>query len=79
MNDNYFFRVASAAHARGFAVTPLRDKSPFLHAWNRHPLTTETDIRAAAKDCPRCDVRDVHGMDEAGDCTVQTAYLLSAH
>jgi hypothetical protein len=56
MNDNYFFRVASAARARGFPVTPLRDKRPFLHAWNRHPLTTETDIRAAAKDCPTCDV-----------------------
>ncbi len=56
MNDNYFFRVASAAHARGFAVTPLRDKRPFLHAWNKYPLTTETEIRAAAKDCPTCDV-----------------------
>ncbi len=56
MNDNCFFRVGSAAHARGFAVTPLRDKSPFLHAWNKYPLTTETEIRAAAKDCPRCDV-----------------------
>ena len=56
MNDNHFFRVASAAHARGFAVTPLRDKRPFLHAWNKYPLTTETEIRAAAKDCPTCDV-----------------------
>ena len=49
MNDNHFFRVASAAHARGFAVTPLRDKRPFLHAWNKYPLTTETEIRAAAR------------------------------
>src|SRR5260370_3033817 len=56
MDDNYFFRVASPAHARGFAVTPLRDKRPFLHAWNKYPLTTATEIRAAAKDCPTCDV-----------------------
>jgi hypothetical protein len=56
MNDNYFFRIASAAHARGFGVTPLRDKRPFLYAWNRHPLTTETEIRTAAKDYPTCDV-----------------------
>jgi hypothetical protein len=56
MNDNYFFRVASAARARGFAVTPLRDKRPFLHAWNRHPLMTETEIRIAAKEYPTCDV-----------------------
>ena len=56
MDDNYFFRVAMAAHNRGFGVTPLRDKRPFLHAWNKYPLTTETEIRAAAKDCPTCDV-----------------------
>ena len=56
MSDNYFFNVAIAAQARGFAVTPLRDKCPFLHAWNRHPMTTETEIRQAAKDCPTCDV-----------------------
>ena len=41
-----------AARARGFGVTPLRDKRPFLHAWNKYPLTTESEIRAAAKDCP---------------------------
>ena len=56
MDNNYFFRVAMAAHGRGFGVTPLRDKRPFLRAWNKYPLTTETDIRAAAKDCPTCDV-----------------------
>jgi hypothetical protein len=56
MNDNYFFNIAMAARARGFGVTPLRDKRPFLHAWNRHPLTTETEIRVAAKDYPKCDV-----------------------
>ena len=56
MNDNYFFNVAMAARARGFLVTPLRDKRPFLHAWNRHPLTTETEIRIAAKEYPTCDV-----------------------
>lgn len=56
MNDNYFFTVAMAARNRGFAVTPLRDKRPFLHAWNRHPLTTETEIRTAAKEYPVCDV-----------------------
>jgi bifunctional DNA primase/polymerase-like protein len=56
MNDNYFFKVAIAARARGFGVTPLRDKSPFLHAWNKHPLTTETEIRTAAKEYPTCDV-----------------------
>ena len=55
MNDN-FFNVAMAARARGFVVTPLRDKRPFLHAWNRHPLTTETEIRTAAKEYPTCDV-----------------------
>jgi hypothetical protein len=54
--DNYFLRIAMAAHGRGFGVTPLRDKRPFLHAWNKYPLTTETEIRAAAKDCPNCDV-----------------------
>jgi hypothetical protein len=56
MNDNYFFTVAMAARARGFVVTPLRDKRPFLHAWNRNPLTTETEIRTAAKEYPKCDV-----------------------
>jgi len=56
MNDNYFFTVAMAARARGFVVTPLRDKRPFLHAWNRHPLLTETEIRTAAKEYPTCDV-----------------------
>src|SRR5450755_649985 len=56
MNDNYFFKVAMAARARGFAVTPLRDKRPFIHAWNRHPLTTETEIRTAAKEYQTCDV-----------------------
>jgi bifunctional DNA primase/polymerase-like protein len=56
MNGNYFFKVAIAARARGFGVTPLRDKSPFLHAWNKHPLTTETEIRTAAKEYPTCDV-----------------------
>ena len=56
MNDNYFFTVAMAARARGFVVTPLRDKRPFIHAWNRHPLTTETEIRTAAKEYPTCDV-----------------------
>lgn len=54
--DNYFLRIAMAARARGFGVTPLRDKAPFLHAWNRHPLTTETEIRTAAKEYPTCDV-----------------------
>ena len=56
MNENYFLSVASAAHARGFAVTPLRDKRPFLHAWNKHPLVTETEILTAAKEYPTCDV-----------------------
>src|SRR6266567_649666 len=56
MDDNYFLRTAMAAREREFAVTPLRDKNPFLHAWNKYPLTTETEIRAAAKDCPTCDV-----------------------
>ena len=54
--DNYFFRIALAARARGFAVTPLRDKRPFLPAWNKHPLTTETEILTAAKEYPTCDV-----------------------
>jgi hypothetical protein len=54
--DTYFLRIAMVARARGFAVTPLRDKRPFLHAWNRHPLTTETEIRTAAKEYPTCDV-----------------------
>jgi len=54
--EDYFPRIAMAARSRGFPVTPLRDKRPFLHAWNRHPLTTETEIRAAAKDCPTWDV-----------------------
>ncbi len=56
MNDNYFFTVAMAARARGFVVTPLRDKRPFLPAWNKHPLVTETEIRTAAKEYPSCDV-----------------------
>jgi len=56
MDDNDFFTVAMAARNRGFAVTPLRDTRPFLHAWNRHPLTTETEIRTAAKEYPTCDV-----------------------
>jgi hypothetical protein len=56
MNDNYFFTVAMAARARGFGVTPLRDKRPILHAWNRQPLRTETEIRTAAKEYPKCDV-----------------------
>ncbi len=56
MTDNYFFTVAMAAQARGFAVTPLRDKRPFLHAWNKHPLETETEILTAAKEYPTCDV-----------------------
>lgn len=56
MDDNHFFTIASAAHARGFAVTPLRDKRPFLHAWNKHPLVTETEILTAAKEYPTCDV-----------------------
>src|SRR5260370_14436914 len=56
MEHNYFFRIAMTARSRGFVVTPLRDKRPFLYAWNRHPMTTETEIRAAAKDCPTCDV-----------------------
>jgi len=56
MNYNYFFKIAMAARARGFVVTPLRDKRPFLHAWNKHPLTTETEIRTAAKEYPACDV-----------------------
>ena len=54
--ENYFLRIALAARARGFGVTPLRDKRPFLHAWNRNPLTTETEIRIAAKEYPKCDV-----------------------
>ena len=45
-----------AARARGFVITPLRDKRPFLPAWNKHPLTTETEIRTAAKEYPTCDV-----------------------
>src|SRR5580658_2884336 len=53
---NYFLEIAMAARARGFVITPLRDKRPFLHAWNRHPLTTETEIRTAAKEYPTCDV-----------------------
>jgi hypothetical protein len=56
MDDNYFLTVALAARARGFAVTPLRTKRPFIHAWNRQPLTTETEIRTAAKEYPECDV-----------------------
>jgi bifunctional DNA primase/polymerase-like protein len=56
MIENYFSRIAIAARARGFAVTPLRDKRPFLPAWNRHPLTTETEIMTAAKEYPTCDV-----------------------
>jgi hypothetical protein len=56
MNDNYFFTVAMAARARGFLVTPLRDKRPFLPAWNKHPLSTETEIRTAAKEYPMCEV-----------------------
>jgi len=56
MNDNYFLSIAMAARARGFVITPLRDKRPFLPAWNRHPLTTETEIRTAAKEYPACDV-----------------------
>ena len=54
--NNYFLRIALAAHGRGFGVTPLRDKRPFIHAWNRQPLTTETAIRIAAKEYPECDV-----------------------
>lgn len=56
MEHNYFFTIAMAARARGFAVTPLRDKRPFLHAWNEHPLVTETEILTAAKEYPKCDV-----------------------
>jgi hypothetical protein len=56
MNDNYFFNIAMAARARGFGVTPLQDKRPFLHAWNRHPLTTETETRIAGSEYPTCDV-----------------------
>ena len=56
MKDNYFFNVAMAARARGFLVTPLRNKRPFLHASNKHPLATETEIRMAAKEYPTCDV-----------------------
>lgn len=56
MEDNYFFKVAMAAWGRGFGVTPLRDKRPFLPAWNRHPLTTETEIRTTSKEYPMCDV-----------------------
>ena len=56
MDNNYFFMVAMAARRRGFAVTPLRDKRPFLHAWNRHPLKTETEIRTAAQEYPTSDV-----------------------
>ena len=56
MNDNYFFNVAMAARARGFVVTPLRDKRPFLPAWNKHPLRTETEILTAAEEYPTCDV-----------------------
>ena len=56
MNDNYFLNIAMAARARGFVITPLRDKRPFLPAWNRRPLTTETEIRTAAKEYPACDV-----------------------
>jgi len=54
--ENYFLRIAMAARARGFRVTPLRDKRAFLHAWNKHPLATETEIRTAAKEYPECDV-----------------------
>jgi hypothetical protein len=54
--DNYFFRIAMAARGRGFSVIPVRGKSPFIHAWNKHPLTTETEIRIAAKEYPTCDV-----------------------
>lgn len=61
MNDNYFFNVAMAARARRFGITPLRDKRPFLYGWNRHPLTTETEIRTAAKEYPTCDVGLVLG------------------
>jgi hypothetical protein len=56
MTDNNFFTIAMAARARGFAVTPVRDKRPFLPAWNRHPLMTETEISTAAKEYPTCDV-----------------------
>ena len=56
MDDNYFLKVAMAARARGFAVTPLRDKRPFLPAWNKHPLRTETEITMAAREYPTCDV-----------------------
>jgi Bifunctional DNA primase/polymerase, N-terminal len=54
--NNYFFSIAMAARARGFAITPLRDKRPFVLAWNKHPLMTETEIRTAAKEYPTCDV-----------------------
>src|SRR5260370_8856527 len=56
MEHNYFFRIAMTARSRGFVVAPLRDTRPFLYACNRQPMTTETEIRAAAKDCPTCDV-----------------------
>jgi Bifunctional DNA primase/polymerase, N-terminal len=55
-NDNYFLRIATAAQARGFGVTPLRGKRAFLPAWNKHPLTTQTEIRMAAKEYPTCGV-----------------------
>ena len=60
-SDIYFLRIAMAARARGFTVTPLRGKRPLLHAWNKHPLTTETEIRTAAKEYPACDVGLVLG------------------
>lgn len=54
--SNYFLAIATAARALGFVVTPLRDKRPFLPAWNKHPLATETEIRTAGKEYPTCDV-----------------------
>ena len=56
IDHNHFFTIAKAARARGFPITPLRDKRPFLPAWNKHPLTTETEIITAAKEYPECDV-----------------------
>ncbi len=54
--DSYFLAIALAARGRGFVVTPVRDKRPFLPNWNKYPLTTETEITTAAKEYPTCDV-----------------------
>jgi len=53
MNYIYFFEVGiSSTRTRLLSNSPFVINAPFLHSWNKHSLTTTTQMRIAAKEYP---------------------------